>query len=155
ALPAGIVPGGVYVEEETPFANGAFVPGGVKSDHWTDRFGALGNGLNAVQCYANGDGATYLGSLPDRTWTATSASTHYRGAVNDDASIVTLTNLDGGSPKYFIKMTKPPATFCSPIVYGNGPHHALALSPQSSFGLWPVDKDDVLKDLTVTTIDAG
>lgn len=154
-LPAGVAPSGVYMEETAPFADGAFVPGGVKPDHWNDRFTLVGDGLNAVQCYEQRYGDQYVGSLTGRTWSAVQNDTHYRGAINDDGSIATLTTDDGGGAIFFVKLTGGGAPSCSPVVDGTGANHVLALSSKSDYGLWPTDKDNVLPSLTVSTINAS
>ena len=154
-LPAGVVPNGLYMWESAPFAKGVFVPGGVVPDHWNGRLVSVGNGLNAVGCKEDGYRDADVGMLDGRTWTSVYGTDHYRGAVNDDGSIVTRTDDGGHDPQYLVKVTAPPPAACSPYVYGSGQHHVLALASKENYGLWSTDKDSVPAGYTVTTIDAG
>jgi outer membrane protein OmpA-like peptidoglycan-associated protein len=152
-LPAGVHASGTYIEEDSPFANGAFVPAGIKPDHWFARFTPVGASLTAVSCDADRYGDTTIGTTNGRFWTAMDGTQPYRGAVNDDGSIVTILS-SGGSASYYVRAKDAPK-YCNPLSAGSGPRQILALESPSEYALWPTGKDDPPEGYTFSSIAPG
>ncbi len=157
--PRTLDPTGIYIQDQYPDKNGAFVMSGIRAGDDRARFVAVGRSLSATECTQDDFTATYVGNFQGRTWTSASAANGdrnaatFRGSLDDEGTI--FAGVDQfGTAVYFMKTSETPA-FCIARVSGTGLHHVLVLDSDPIQVLYPADATPPVAGYTFTAIAAG
>ena len=136
--PKSLSVAGIYVEDRSPYKDGAFLGHTRDSDPWYRRFVAFGNVMTASRCYNGGYGSANPGTLDGRTWTFQQGTASVQAIINDDASLIVAND---GSPLYLMRSSERPK-YCEPFSIGSGAHHVLVLE-NTSTNLWPMTQNAI------------
>ncbi|MFY9739914.1 MAG: OmpA family protein [Candidatus Cybelea sp.] len=159
APPPALDPTGIFVEDAYPNKNGAFVTTGAHDGDRRVRFVRVGSALVGTECTQTDLYGPYIGQLAGRNWNARyPGNTHgnptaVRAVVNDDASVIAGTNVDGGAI-FFSRTTERPA-YCMARSAGTGRHGILVLDQDPMGTFYPADSQVALPGYTFTSIGAS
>lgn len=135
--PSTPAPGGIYVADPSPYANGAFLNHPTQAN--PDWYFRISNppGMSAAECNSSGYADSYPGTFSGRAWSYLDRGDPATAIVNDESSLIVGSN-GGGGPQYYMRTSAQPK-FCSPIAGGSGSQRVLVLDPESIPALWPVE----------------